>query len=158
MENSTNLKKGAHIHQPTAGSVPHACPQSYHAATGSPSSYFALIGARQRGKAVGLINGENPRLKNPVRPRCVQSSLSSKLHIAHVGAVGWEPHSSSTTTCAGKVDHDLRVNQNKGHTNTNPRPGHYLTHAHSHTTRAEAAMNSCFALTGAYQHGIAVGQ
>ena len=35
----------------------------------------------------------------------------------------------------------------------------YLTHAHSHITRAcaVAAMDSCFALIGAHQHGIAVG-
>ena len=32
-----------------------------------------------------------------------------------------------------------------------------LTHAHNHITRAVAAMNSCFALVGAHQHGIAVG-
>ena len=40
---------------------------------------------------------------------------------------------------------------------TNPRPGQYLTHAHSHITPAVAAMDSCFTLTGAHQHGIAVG-
>ena len=39
----------------------------------------------------------------------------------------------------------------KGHTYTNPRPGQYLTHAHSHVTRVVAAMHSCFALTGAHQ-------
>ena len=38
---------------------------------------------------------------------------------------------------------------------TNPRPGQYLTHAHSHITRAVAAMDSCFALIGAHQLGIA---
>ena len=41
------------------------------------------------------------------------------------------------------------------HTYTNPRPGQYLTHAHSHITLAVAAMDSCFALIGAHQHGIA---
>ena len=45
-----------------------------------------------------------------------------------------------------------------GKTCTNPRPGHYFTHAHSHITRAVAAMDSCFALTGAHKHGVAVGQ
>ena len=39
----------------------------------------------------------------------------------------------------------------KGHTYTNSRPGQYLTHAHSHVTRAVAAMHSCLALTGAHQ-------
>ena len=42
------------------------------------------------------------------------------------------------------------------HTYTNPRPGHYLTHAHSHITLGVAAMDSCFALIRAHQHGIAV--
>ena len=52
-----------------------------------------------------------------------------------------------------------RVNsKSKGHTYTNPRPGHYLTHAHSHITRVVAGMDTCFDLTGAHQHGIAVGQ
>ena len=37
------------------------------------------------------------------------------------------------------------------------RYGQYLTHAHNHITRAVAAMDSCFALVGAHQHGIAVG-
>ena len=32
----------------------------------------------------------------------------------------------------------------------------YLTHAHSHITRAVAVMDSCFALIGAHQHSIAV--
>ena len=32
-------------------------------------SCFSLIGAYQRGKAVGLMSGEHPRLKNPLPPR-----------------------------------------------------------------------------------------
>ena len=83
-------------------------------------SCFALIGYHQHGKAVGLMNGkeENPRLKNLVLPRCVQSSLSSASSTQHVGAVGWEPHSSSTTTCAMKVDHELPVKARGTHTRT----------------------------------------
>ena len=38
-----------------------------------------------------------------------------------------------------------------------PRYGQYLTHAHNHITPAVAAMDSCFALFGAYQRGITVG-
>ena len=38
-----------------------------------------------------------------------------------------------------------------------PRYGQYLTHAHNHITPAAAAMDSCFALVGARQHGITVG-
>ena len=73
-----------------------------------------------------------------------KQSIKCQLHTTHVGAVGWEPNSSSTTTCAGKVDHELPVNHSKGHTYTNSRPSHYLTYAHSHITRALAAMDTCF--------------
>ena len=65
-----------------------------------------------------------------------KQSIKHQLYTTHVGAVGWEPHSSSTTTCTGKVDHKLPVNQSKGHTYTNPRPRYYLTHVHSHIMRA----------------------
>ena len=36
------------------------------------------------------------------------------------------------------------------------RYSHYLTRAHNHITRAVEAMDSCFALVRAYQHGIAI--
>ena len=88
--------------------------------------------------------------------KCQLVSANCQLHTTHVGAVGWEPHSNYTSTYAGKVDHQLPVNESKGHTYTNPRPSHYLTYAPSHITWAVAAMGSCFALTGAHQHGIAV--
>ena len=78
--------------------------------------------------------GEKPHLKNPLLLKSSQSSASSTQH-SHEGAVGWELHSSSTTTCMGKVDHKSPVNQSKGHTYTNPRASHYLMHAHSHITQ-----------------------
>ena len=65
-----------------------------------------------------------------------KQSIKCQLHTTHVGAVGWEPHSSSTMACVGKADHKLPVNQSKGHTYTNPRPSHYLTNVHSHITQA----------------------
>ena len=60
-----------------------------------------------------------------------KQSIKCQLYTTHEGAVGWELHSSSTTTCMGKVDHKSPVNQSKGHTYTNPRPSHYLMHAHN---------------------------
>ena len=42
-----------------------------------------------------------------------------------------------------------------GSHNTTPRYGQYLTHAHSHITRAVAAMESCFGLVEPHQHSIA---
>ena len=50
----------------------------------------------------------------------------------------------------------IPIDSNEAHLPT-PRYGQYLTHAHNHITRAMAAMDSCFALVGAHQHGIAVG-
>ena len=64
-------------------------------------SCFAFNGAHQRSKAVELMNGENP-------PYCrgeFKTVIKRQLHTTHVGAVGWEPHSSSAMACAGKVDH-----------------------------------------------------
>ena len=46
-----------------------------------------------------------------------KQSIKSQLYTTHVGAVGWEPHSSSTTTCVGKVDHQLPVHQSKATVN-----------------------------------------
>ena len=37
-----------------------------------------------------------------------KQSIKRQLCTTHVGAFGWEPHSSSTTTWAGKVDHELK--------------------------------------------------
>ena len=57
--------------------------------------------------------------------------------------------------------HSIRVfiptcgqTESKGQTYTNSRPGRSLTHAHSHITRAVAAMDSCFALTGTHRQSI----
>ena len=72
-----------------------------------------------------------------------QLQLQLQLHTTHVGAVAGETQSSSTSTCAGKVDHELPVNQSKGHTYTNPRPLHYLTHAHSRTISCRGESFKC---------------
>ena len=63
-------------------------------------------------EVVGLINGENRRLKKP--EVCAKRSIKRHLHTTHVGAVRWEPQNSSTTTCSGKVDHELPVNYSGG--------------------------------------------
>ena len=86
-----------------------------------------------------------------------KQSIRRQLYTTHVGAVGWELHSSSTMTCMGKVDHQLPVNQSKG--------THTPTHGLAITSRMctaiscrRAAMGSGFAHTGAQQHGMAIGQ
>ena len=40
---------------------------------------------------------------------CRGKSFKCQFHTTHVGAVGWEPHSSSTMTSAGKADHGFGV-------------------------------------------------
>ena len=84
IENSANLKQVEHIYQPTAGPVPHACAQPYRPR--SKDSCFALMWVYQRNQAVGLMNGGNPRLKNLLLPRWVQSCLSSASSRQHM----WE--------------------------------------------------------------------
>ena len=139
--------RGIHIYtNPRPGQYLSYTHSHFTRAVAATDTCFALT--LQSGKAVGLMNGENPRLIN------LLLSTKRQLHTTYVGAVGWEPHSSSTPTCAGKVDHELPIHWSKGHTYTNPRPGHYLTHVLSHITRAVAAMDRSFALTGAHQHGI----
>ena len=53
-----------------------------------------------------------------------------------------------------KIDFNTNF-KTEAHVST-PRSVQYLTYAHNHITRAVAAMDSCFALTGAHQHSTAV--
>ena len=103
IENSANLNQGAQPGQYLTHAHSHIM-----RAVAATDSCFTLSGAHQRVKAVGLMN-EKPRvLKPPLLLRRVESSPSSASSTKTlVGAVGWEPHSSSTTTCTGKVDQEL---------------------------------------------------
>ena len=40
---------------------------------------------------------------------CQGEFCKCQLHTTDVGDVGWEPHGSSPTTCAGKADHEFGV-------------------------------------------------
>ena len=79
LHSSANLKQGAHIQQPTAGPVLYACVQPCRAVSGSHRQLFHPYWDHQPDKAFGLINAENPRLKNPLLSRWVQRSLSSAI-------------------------------------------------------------------------------
>ena len=58
---------------------------------------------------------EKPRLKKYLTAEVsAKQSIKRQFHTTHVGAVGWEPHSSSTTTCTGKVGHELESLRRKG--------------------------------------------
>ena len=157
--NSANLKQGAHIHWPTARLVPHARTQPYCAGSGSHRQLFHPYWGPPVWQG-GWVNeqGKLASQKPLTAEVSAKQSIKCKLHTTHVGAVGWEPHSSSTTTCTEKVDRELPVKWSKGHTYTNPQTCYYLLHVHSHITWAVASLDSCFTLTGAHQHGIAVGQ
>ena len=68
------------------------------------------------------------------------------------GSLILTPHRAGAVRCENNNKKQVT------HSNTNPRPGQYLTHAQSHITRAVAAMDSCFGLVRPHQHGVAVGQ
>ena len=71
-------------------------------AVAATDSFFSLIGRDEHGKAVGLINERfSKTLTAEVNAK---QSIKRQLHTTHVTAVGWEPLSSSTTTCAEKVE------------------------------------------------------
>ena len=104
-KNSANLKPGAHTHQTTARPVhvSHACAQSYHAGSGSHGQlvrpYWGLTSWHNRRS----MNGKTRVSKTLY---CWGDSFKHQLHTTHLVAVEWEPHVSSPTTCAGKVDHE----------------------------------------------------
>ena len=114
--NSANVTQGAHIHQPTARPVRHACAQPYHATSDSHRQLFRPCWVPPTCQSCWV--NEQGRGKPHIAEVCAKRSIKRQLHTTHVGAVGWEPHSSSTTTCAGKVDHELPVKARGTHTPT----------------------------------------
>ena len=152
-------KGHTYLHQPTAVPVPLARAQPFHAGSGSHRHLFRSYWGPTAWQSRWVNEQEKPTSQKPLTAEeSAELSTKHQLHTTYVGAVGWELHSSSTAKCSGKVDHELPVPWSKGYTYTNPRPGHYLTHAHSHITGAVAAMDRRFALTGAHKQGLAVGQ
>ena len=73
LENSSNLKQGAHIHQPKAGPVPDACAQPYHAGRGSHGQLFCPYCGSSAWHSRRSVTGENPCIKDPFLPRWVLS-------------------------------------------------------------------------------------
>ena len=96
-----------------------------------------------------LLGSQNPY------PIIVYSVANYRLHVSHfwVYMQFWRSQISHYLfICIVKIP----IESIGAHLPT-PRYGQYLTHAHNHITRVVAAMDSCFALVGAHQHGIAVG-
>ena len=88
LENSANLKQGAHIHQPTWQPGQYLTHAHSHItqAVATMDSCFTLTGAHQQGKAIRSMNGKNPHLKDPLLPRRVQSTPLSTSSTQHM----WE--------------------------------------------------------------------
>ena len=111
IETSANLKQRAHIHQPTDGLVPHACTQPYHAGSGSHRQLFRPYWGPPSWQSRWVNERGKPASQIPFTAEVgAKQSIKRQLHTTYVRAVGWELHSRSTTTCAGKVDHELPVN------------------------------------------------
>ena len=69
----TNLKQGAHIHQPTAWPVPYAYAQSYHPGSGSHGQLFRPYWGSSAWHSRRV---NEPRIfKDPLLPRRVQALL-----------------------------------------------------------------------------------
>ena len=68
---TSKLKQGAHIHQPTAWPLPHACAQPYHAGSGSHGQLFRPYRGSSEWHSRQSLTGENPCIKHPFLPRQV---------------------------------------------------------------------------------------
>ena len=88
LENSANLKQGAHMHQPKWQSGQYLTHAHSHItpAVAAMDGCFTLTWAHQQGKAIRSMNGENPRLKEPLPQRRVQSTALSASSTQHM----WE--------------------------------------------------------------------
>ena len=97
------LRQGAHIHQPTASPLPHACAQPYHTGSGSHGALFRPYWGSSAWHSRRSVTGERPF---PAEARPL--SASSTQHMWQLLAA-WELYGSSPTTCAGKADHGFGV-------------------------------------------------
>ena len=123
-------------------------------------SHITQAVAGGKAVAVGVMNRENPCLQNPYR----RGECKAVYQVL-------APHNTCGSCWLGTVQqfyHDMRGEGGSRVTSKLKQGAHIhqptalpLPHAHawdSHITRAVEAMDSCFALTGAHHHGIAIGQ
>ena len=62
----TNLKQGAHIHQPTVWAVPHACAQPYYSGSGSHGQLFRPYWGSSAWHSCRVNErGKSPCIKDP---------------------------------------------------------------------------------------------
>ena len=83
----TNLKQGAHIHQPKARLVPHAFAQPYHPGSDSHRQLFRPYWGSSAWHSRRVHErGKSPCIKDPLLPRRVQSTPVSASSTQHM----WE--------------------------------------------------------------------
>ena len=108
-------------------------------------SCFALIGSHHAACQSCWVNehgrGEPASEKTHTAEVCGKQSIKPSS-IKHM----WELLAENRTAVLPRHAREggSRVtSKSKGHTYTNPRPGHYLRRARSHITRVVAAMDTC---------------
>ena len=93
--------QGATYTKPTAGPVPHACAQPYQAGSGSHIQLFRPHWGPPAWQSRWVDERRTPACQKSLTAEVrAKQSIKRQLHTTHVGPVGWEPHSNSTTTCA----------------------------------------------------------
>ena len=128
IENSANLKQGAHIHKPTAGPIPHACAQLYHEGSGSHRQLFRLYW----GQPACQSRWVNERGK-PASHKPPNAEVSAKPSI-------------------------MKYQENKAKGTYTPTDGLAITsRLRTVISRGQWQPWTAVALTRAHQHGIAVG-
>ena len=75
------LKQGAHIHQPTAWPLPHACAQPYHAGSGSHGQLFRHYWSTSAWHSLWSVTGANSCIKRPFPAETSPLSASSTRHL-----------------------------------------------------------------------------
>ena len=73
----TNLQQGAHIHQPTAWPVPHACAQPYHPGSGSHGQQFRPYWGSSVWHSRRVNERGNPRVSKTVKGVCMPLAVMS---------------------------------------------------------------------------------
>ena len=112
--------------------------------------YYLLIGS-----SVKNVNDKGPVAIFRDHSLCFIHSLKQKFKSFEIIHVVWQRNIWISYFDVADILWDKP--NSKWHTYTNPRPGQYLAHAHSHITQAAGAIASCFTLIKAHQHGMSIG-
>ena len=81
---TSKSKQGAHIHQPTASLLPHACAQPHHAGGQPWAAVSPILGLNSM--VWPLVSDQGNLCKKTLS--CRSESFKRQFHTTHVGAVG----------------------------------------------------------------------